>query len=135
MTRQRATVQPFTADGPLLVAILDVLGDLHDLLDARLPVPYVKSGGPVRISEPAPAGPPPKAVPVSEPAPDDARGDDDEPVTEPAPDLPEPPPRAGRGSSLPAWQSWAALAGVPLTDDMTRDHIIDACITAGVLSN
>lgn len=128
MARQRAVVQAFTGDGPILVAIHDVLADLHDLLDARLPR---NDEGQARISEPAPAGPPHKAVPVSEPAPDDPPEDDDEPAS----DLPEPPPRVGRGSSQPAWLKWAELAGVTVAGDMTRDQIISACVSAGVLSN
>lgn len=134
MARDRAVVQAFTGDGPTLVAIHDVLADLYDLLDARLPQ-HDNGEGPARIGEPAPAGPPPNAVPVSEPAPDGPPEDDDDPVAEPAPDLPEPPPRAGRGSSLAAWQTWAWQAGVTVADDMTRDQIIDACVTAGVLSS
>lgn len=116
MARKRRQVHGYTADGPVLVAIHDVLQDLYDLLDERLPEPWAK--GPVPVKEPAPAGPPRTAVPVSEPA----------------PDLPEPPPRAGRGSSLPAWHTWAVLAGVTLTEDMTRDQIIGACIDAGILA-
>lgn len=136
MVRERPAVHAFGVDGPILAAILDVLGDIHDLLDARLPKPDGGGGGvPVRISEPAPAEQPPGTVPVSEPAPDGPTGDDDKPVAEPAPDLPEPPPRAGRGSSLAAWQAWASAVGVGVDDDMTRDQIIDACVTAGVLSN
>lgn len=131
MARERAIVQAFSGDGPTLVAIHNVLADLYDLLDARLP--ESNNEGPVRISEPAPAGRPPNAVPVSEPAPDESA--DDESVTEPAPDLPEPPPRAGRGSSQQAWQAWAERAGVTFDGDMTRDQIIDACVTAGVLDN
>ncbi len=132
MARKRAVVQAFTGDGPILVAILDVLADLHDLLDARLPK-HNDERGPARISEPAPVHPTPGVVPVAEPAPDNPP-EDDEPVAEPAPDLPEPPPRAGRGSSLTAWQTWAHEAGVTVADDMTRDQIIDACVTAGVLT-
>jgi hypothetical protein len=136
MARQRPALgTPFGADGPWLAAIVDVLADLHDLLDARLPQPANNdNGGPVRISEPAPAGPPPKAVPVSEPAPDGPPEEEAEAVTEPAPDLPDPPPRAGRGSSLAAWTSWAQRADVAVTDGMSRDDIINACISAGVLS-
>jgi hypothetical protein len=120
MARQRPALAVFGTDGPLLAAIVDALCDLHDLLDERLPASS-SSGGPVRISEPAPAGPPPNTTPVSEPAPDDQ------------PDLPGPPPRAGRGSSLPAWAGWATAAGVTVTDGMSRDDIITACQTAGVL--
>lgn len=134
MARERSVVQAFTGDGPILVAIHDVLADLYDLLAARQAQPD-NGGGPVRISEPAPAGPPPNVAPVSEPAPDDPPEDDDEAVTEPAPDLPEPPPRAGRGASLAAWQSWATTAGVAVTNNMSRDDIINACESAGVLSN
>jgi hypothetical protein len=133
MARERAVVQAFTGDGPILVAIHDALADLHDLLDARLPK-HDDGDGPVRISEPAPACVPPGAVPISEPAPDGPSDEDDEAVEEPAPDLPEPPPRAGRGSSLPAWQAWAEQADVDIDSDMTRDQIIDACTRAGVLS-
>lgn len=136
MVRERPALgTPFGADGPWLAEIVNVLADIHDLLAERLPVQYVKGGGPVRISEPAPAGPPPKVVPVSEPAPDGPPEEDDEQVTEPSPDLPEPPPRAGRGSSLAAWTTWAGRAHVTVTDGMSRDDIIDACITAGVLSD
>jgi hypothetical protein len=118
------------------VAILDVLADMYDLLEDRLPQPgKASSGGPVRISEPAPAGPPTKAVPVSEPAPDVAPEDDPVEVAEPAPDLPEPPPRAGRGASQTAWAAWAQLAGVTVPDGMSRIDIISACVSAGVLSN
>lgn len=136
MARERAVVQAysFTGDGPILVAIHDVLADLYDLFDARLPqIDNVE--GPARISEPAPPVPPPNAVPVSEPAPDGPPDEDDEAVTEPAPDLPDPPPRAGRGSSQAAWQLWAGLAKVTVTDGATRDDIIDACVAAGVLSD
>ena len=137
MARERHRLgQPFGVDGPWLAAILDVLGDIQDLLDERLPrAGDANDGGPVRISEPAPAGPPPNVMPVSEPAPDDLGEDDAEQVSEPAPDLPEPPPRAGRGSSLSAWQIWAASAGVAVDGDMTRDQIISACVSAGVLSD
>jgi hypothetical protein len=121
MARQRPALAVFGTDGPLLAAIVDALCDLHDLLDERLPAPSgAASGGPVRISEPAPAVPPPNTTSVSEPAPD----------SQP---LPEPPPRAGRGSSLPAWAGWATTAGVTVTDGMSRDDIITACQTAGVL--
>ncbi len=123
-------MQALTGDGLILSAILDVLCDLRDVMDAHL----LRDGGPVRISEPAPAAPPAKAAPVSEPAPDKPV-EDEEPVTEPAPDLPGPPPRAGRGSSQSAWQAWAGQAGVAVDGGMTRDQIIDACTSAGVLSD
>lgn len=137
MTRQRPAVQAFTADGPILVALLDVIGDLHDLLDARLPRPAEQvGGGPVRIAEPAPAGPPAKAEPVSEPAPEGAPSVPDgepEKVSEPGPDLPEPPPRAGRGSGLDAWQTFAGLNKVGYAEDASRNDIIAACVAAGVI--
>lgn len=143
MGRERPALgTPFGVDGPWLAAILDVLGDLHDLIDERLPAAGKTEEGPVRITEPAPAGPAPATVPVSEPAPDDKPepkpepDKDDEPVevAEPAPDLPPPPPAAGRGSSHTAWLDWARTAGVPVADDMTRDDIVAACRTAGVLN-
>ena len=136
MARERPTLGvPFGAEGPWLAAILDVLHDLHDLIDERWPRPAGQDGdGPVRVSEPAPAGPPPRAVPVSEPAPD-VPGEDVEPVTEPGSDLPYPPPRAGRGSSAAAWAVWAATAGVATSDGMSRDDIIAACVSAGVINN
>jgi hypothetical protein len=96
----------------------------------------------VKVTEPAPADRPDKAVPVSEPAPDvspekakpvEDPDPDDEPEPEPA-DLPEPPPRAGRGSSLTAWQAWADLAQVVYADGASRDDIIAACVAAGVLT-
>lgn len=138
MGRKRPALgTPFGADGPWLAAILDVLHDMHDLIDERLPAAAKTEEGPVRIAEPAPAGPPPAATPVSEPAPDDKpEPEDDDPVevAEPAPDLPPPPPAAGRGSSQTAWLAWARNAGVAVADDMARDDIIHACRTAGVLT-
>lgn len=138
MTREgRSLPAPFTADGPFLAAILDALDDIRDLLADRLPA---HRGEPVRVEEPAPAATPGTAVPLREPAPGGPpEADDEKPVevTEPAPDrppLPDPPPRAGRGSSLDAWQRWAGLAAVAVEDDMTRDDIIAACELAGVLA-
>ena len=145
MVRERPRLGiPFGTDGPWLAAILDVLGDLYDLLDARLPQPE-QGGEPVRVEEPAPPVKPGKAVPIQEPAPTGPpeRDDEDEDggpveVTEPAapvdPEpLPAPPPRAGRGSSLPAWQAFADLAQVTYIADDRRDDIIDACVAAGVI--
>ena len=58
MTRERPALgTPFGADGPWLAEIVNVLNDVYDLLDARLPQ-NDNSKGPVPISEPAPAGPP-----------------------------------------------------------------------------
>ncbi len=145
MVRERPNLgTPFGTDGPWLAAILDALGDLHDLLDARLPVADV-AARPVSepaedrpgrevvpMSEPAPDIPPDKAKPVAEPDPDD----EPEPeVTAPEPDreLPEPPPRAGRGSSLKAWLTFAALAGVEVPEDASRDDVIVACELAEVI--
>lgn len=127
---------PFGADGPWLAAILNVLHDVHDLLDARLPA----EEGPVRVSEPAPGAS--TSVPVSEPGRDEppARA---EPAAEPAPDpvpdddedegLPDPPPRAGRGSGLEAWQAFADAAGVGYPEGARRDDIVEACVEAGVI--
>ncbi len=136
MARPRPAVQAYTADGPVLTAILDVLGDLYDLLDTRLPEASAEDAGSrvVPVSEPAPAGPPVPAAPVSEPAPDGPPAEqepDDEP--EAAEELPEPPPRAGRGSGLEAWQAWADLAGVTYPDGASRADIIAACEDAKVL--
>lgn len=129
MSYQRRNVgTPFSADGPALAALLEAVYDLRDMLDARLPA--VTGGepapaGPVAVSEPAPAGPPagelspdrsPEVVAVSEPAPDDP-----------------PPPRAGRGSSTTAWRAWAGRRNVAVSDEATRDDIIDACRAAGAL--
>ncbi len=128
---------PMGVDGPYLAAIVDVLDEIKALLLDRLPT---QRGEPVRVEEPAPAVSPGTAVPIREPAP----GGPPTPVeaaptevTEPAPDLPplpDPPPRAGRGSSLDAWQRWAGLAGVTVEDDMNRDDIIAACELAGALA-
>lgn len=121
---------PFGTDGPWLAAILDVLGDIADMLDARLPAAASADGG-----EPGGGQP----VPVSEPAPEQAPDDEkqDEPAQEPAPageqPLPPPPPRRGRGSGLDAWQTFARAAGVPVADDVSRDEIIAACVDAGVI--
>jgi hypothetical protein len=144
MVRERPRLgTPLGVDGPWLKAILDVLGDLHDLLEERLPKP-AGGGEPLPASEPAPQDKPGKAVPVQEPAPVEAPtkdddGDDGEPVevTELAPSdlepLPQPPPRAGRGSSETAWRAYAELVGVSVPDGAGRDDIIAACEQAGVI--
>lgn len=141
---------PFGTDGPWLAALMDVVSDLYDLLDARLPAPASADGGgsasagPVRISEPAPERrPDKKATPVSEPAADEPPAPDDDTddelveVTEPAPDdrpsLPPPPPRRGKGSGLDAWQAFANVAKVKYPPDASRDDIADACERAGVI--
>ncbi len=146
MVRERPALgTPFGTDGPWLAAILDVLGDLHDLLDARLPA----AASAVRpVSEPATARPGREVVPVSEPAPDNTPAGpepepdvDEEPQTEepqisepePAEGLPEPPPRAGRGSSLKAWQTFADRAGVEVPEGASRDDVIVACELAEVI--
>jgi hypothetical protein len=144
VVRERPALgNPFGVDGPWFAAILDVLGDLHDLLDARLPRPDQE--GATRVTEPVPSAVPPGAVPVSEPAPDKPPVEA-QPVTEPAPDrepepddepekaaLPDPPPRSGRRSGLVAWQAFADTAQVPYGPDDSRDDIIAACVTAKVI--
>jgi hypothetical protein len=145
VARQRPQLgTPFGTEGPWLAAILDVLGDVHDLLEQRLPQ---AQKGPVRVTEPAPAPARPAVVPVSEPAPD-VPPDQAQPVTEPNPDdepnpdgtaaeprrdLPEPPPRSGRGAGLKAWQRFADLAGVTYEPADSRDDVIAACELAGVI--
>jgi hypothetical protein len=138
---------PFGSDGPWLAAILDTLGDIADMLDARLPHPATADGGgpgrPVPVQEPDPGNAPQPAVtPVSEPDPDPVPAADDEEdkpgsvkVTEPAPDLPPPPPRSGRGSGLDAWQAYANVAGVTYPADASRADIIAACVAAGVVDD
>jgi hypothetical protein len=133
---------PIGVDGPWLKAILDVLGDLLDLLDARLPA-RVEDGGPVRVNEPAPQRKPSRAVPVREPAPaapPERDGEEEgepvevtEPAPSPEPERPASPPRAGRGSSAPAWRAYAELVGVTVGDNDSRDDIIAACHRAGVI--
>lgn len=129
--------QPFTADGPFLLAILDRLDDIHALLADRLPVP--NGGEPVEVQEPAPPAGPPGAVPVSEPAPvgPPAGGEDAEPVEveeeDPEPARPEPPRRAGAGSGRTAWAEYAQRVGVEYPDRASRDEIIAACVAAGVI--
>ena len=39
----------------------------------------------------------------------------------------EAPPRAGAGSGRDAWADYAESRGVTVTEDMTRDEIIEAC--------
>lgn len=151
MGRVRPTLgTPFGVDGPWLAAILDTLGDIADLLDARLPAPASAGGGepgpagPVRVTEPAPAQKPSrKAVPVSEPAVDEPPTDDDEDVkpvkvSEPDPDvrpaLPPPPPRRGKGSGIDVWQAFANLAKVTYPTDAGRDDIIAACVKGRIIS-
>ena len=137
MPRARPSLgAPFGVEGPWLAEIVNVLSDLHDLLDARLPQPQADAEkGPVRISEPAPDRPP--AEPVSEPAPDgppETIDDEPEPVTEPAPDLPQPPPRTGHGSGLKAWQAFADAAGVTYPAEASRADIIAVCERTGVIA-
>lgn len=140
--RERPTLASFTADAPYFQAILDVLGDIHDLLDERLPAPTSYAiVEPQRIAEPAPARAPVEAVPVSEPAPDVTPTVDDEEedggpvkVTEPAPQ-PTPPPRRGRGSSLDAWEQFADDNDVSYPAGSGRDDIIAACERAGVITS
>lgn len=147
MSRPRPALgTPFGADGPWLAAILDVLNDLHDLLDDRLSKADA-SGEPVRVEEPAPQSEPVTAVPVQEPAPvrapDVPDPDEDEDnaglveVTEPDPAaekvLPPPPPRAGRGSGLDPWRAFADDVKVPYSPNDGRDDIIAACVRAGVI--
>jgi hypothetical protein len=149
MVRERPRLgTPIGVDGPWLKAILDVLADLHDLLESRLPQPNKGGGEPAPVAEPAPHHKPGKAVPIREPAPvappkrDDDEDDEGGPVevTEPAPapspdpePLPPPPPRAGRGASEPAWRTYAELVGVTVPDGAGRDDIIAACEAAGVI--
>ncbi len=45
---------------------------------------------------------------------------------------PEPPPRAGSGSSRAKWAAYATEQNVEFGDEDTRDDIIDACQAAGV---
>lgn len=127
MGYQRRTALPVSADGPALVAILDTLGDILDLLDDRLPRPVQpkpEGGGVVRLTEPDPPSPS-RLVEPGPPTPA-------EPAT-PVAQAPAPPPRHGRGSSAQAWRSWADTVGVRATEDDTRDDIIAACQQAGVL--
>lgn len=149
MGRERPALgTPFGTDGPWLAAILGVLNDVYDMLDDRLPQ-AAASGEPVPVTEPAPQMRPAKAVPVQEPAPvvppAPEEDDDDEDQVEPAkvaepapaskPSLPPPPPRAGRGSGLDAWQAFANLAEVTYTADAGRNDIIAACEAAGVIDS
>lgn len=141
MTTERfLPASPLGPDGPFLQAILDVLDDIRDMLDDRLPA--ASGGEPVPVEEPAPRDGPRTAVPLKEPAPSgppaNPGDDEDGPVrvTEPAPaaqPTPSPPPRAGRGASLEAWQRYAIQADVAVEDGMTRDDIIAACELAGVI--
>lgn len=112
---------PFGVDGPWLAAILDVLHDVHDLLDARLPQLEQDAAS---VSEPAPDVAPSRTEPVSEPDPDD------EPKQE---ELPDPPPRAGRGSGVAEWEAFADLAKVDHPEGASRSDIIAACVAAGVI--
>lgn len=79
--RDRGLGQPFTADGPLLAAILGALDDIHDLLDDRL-------GKPAPADEPTPDAKPDVAEPAEEPAetrPDPDAGPEPIDITEPVP--------------------------------------------------
>lgn len=62
--------------------------------------------------------PPKEPEPPSNPA-GDGTGDDPK-------DAIEEPPRAGRGSSLEAWQGYADALGIEYANDATRDDIVAA---------
>jgi hypothetical protein len=50
-----------------------------------------------------------------------------EPEPEPEPESEsQAPPRAGKGSGREEWAAYAESVGVEVTDDMTRDEIIEA---------
>lgn len=42
-----------------------------------------------------------------------------------SPEAPAEPPRAGRGSGLDAWTSYAESLGIDVPDDAQRDDVID----------
>lgn len=130
---------PTTVNDIYAAAILSVLDDIKTVLD-RVGDRLASSAGDIQragkrddgavpLQEPGVPGQRPAVEPQPEPA--------NEPEPEPEPDqdevLPDPPPRAGRGSSLDAWKTWAALAHVQVDDDMTRDDIVAACELAGVI--
>jgi hypothetical protein len=52
-----------------------------------------------------------------------SKSSSEEPVAAP---VDEAPPKAGAGSSRDAWVAYAESKGVEVTDDMTRDDIVDA---------
>lgn len=58
--------------------------------------------------------------------------DDGEAAAEPSP-AGGPPPRAGRGSSVDAWRSFAEAHGVEVGPDASREEIIVACETVGLI--
>ncbi|MFE2747319.1 hypothetical protein ACFXKX_23825 [Streptomyces scopuliridis] len=45
----------------------------------------------------------------------------------------DPPPRSGRGSGVEAWRTFAAQHDVEVAADASREDIIAACETAGVV--
>jgi len=55
--------------------------------------------------------------------PSKSKSSDEKPAAAPAD---EAPPKAGAGSSRDAWIDYAELKGVEVTDDMTRDEIVEA---------
>jgi hypothetical protein len=59
-----------------------------------------------------------EAEPEAEPEP--------EPEAEPEDSGDDAPPRSGAGSGRDAWATYAESQGVEVTDDMTRDEIIEA---------
>jgi hypothetical protein len=119
-------VAGISADGPLLVAILDTLGDVYDLIDARLSrvdqetAPHPSGAG--RVRHTAPAVRAPAGVPLREPA-------TPAPAARPGP----PPPRHGRGSGTYFWEIFARNTGVTVPAGASRAEIIEACVAAGVL--
>lgn len=44
------------------------------------------------------------------------------------------PPRSGRGSGRDEWAVFATDSGLDVTDDMSRDDIIDTLVSEGVVS-
>lgn len=70
-------------------------------------------------------------VPAMQSAPDSPAPEVPEPDGPGAPPM-DPPPKAGRGSSVEAWAAYAAANGVEVPADAKRDDIVAALAAAGV---
>ncbi len=120
-----------------LDGIAAVVGEIRDRLAAPSgdvePAPDHRRGVLLPLREPAPPATPAvdEPVPLTEPATEPGHVEPQaEPTAAPTADHP---PRAGRGSSLVAWQAFAAGHNVQHDSDASRDDIIAACESAGVI--
>jgi len=130
-----------TPDREYYGAIVDLLGEQNRMLAELVNLVRTSVGArpgpdvnrPPVASDPAP---PQDDAPAELAEPVDAQyAEEESPVDEPIairePAL-TPPPASGPGSGRTAWAGYATTAGIPVDQRWNRDHIIQACRTAGI---